>query len=103
MGGGGVDLFLTDPIATPPELRGAFSERLVYLSPSYYLNDHARYHELEARNVNAREEARRDAGLPQSAFIFGNMNQPYKYDSSTVRLWLQTLDRCPDSVLLLIK
>ena len=47
--------------------------------------------------------ARRDYGLPVDAFIFACFNRLFKLDDVTFALWMQILQRTPNSVLWLLR
>lgn len=42
MGAPYIDYFISDEISTPPSLQPYFSEKLVYMPHSFYVNDHKR-------------------------------------------------------------
>ena len=71
-----------------------YSERVVRL-PCYQPNDRKRI-------VAAERPTRRDAGLPDGAFVFCCFNGTHKISRFTFDRWLQILKRVPDSVLWLL-
>ena len=71
-----------------------YSEKVVRL-PCYQPNDRKRV-------VAAERPARRDAGLPDGAFVFCCFNGTHKIGRFTFERWLQILKRVPDSVLWLL-
>ncbi|EKX45372.1 hypothetical protein GUITHDRAFT_163259 [Guillardia theta CCMP2712] len=99
MGAKYMDFFITDIVATTPEISLSFSEKLVVLPGCYYINDHRRYHFEEAREQEtsgpagspSREEyverQRRLLGLPANKTVVSNFNQMYKVNPETFKLW----------------
>ena len=71
-----------------------YSERVVRL-PCYQPNDRKRI-------VAAERPTRRDAGLPDGAFVFCCFNGTHKISRFTFDRWLQILKRVPDGVLWLL-
>src|SRR6267154_1295527 len=71
-----------------------YSERVVRL-PCYQPNDRKRI-------VAAEPPARREAGLPDDAFVFCCFNGTHKIGRFTFERWLEILKRVPDSVLWLL-
>ena len=71
-----------------------YSEKVVRL-PCYQPNDRKRV-------VAAERPARRDAGLPDGAFVFCCFNGTHKIGRFTFERWLEILKRVPDSVLWLL-
>ena len=104
-----MDYFLSDPTASPPDLAEHFSEKLVLLSACYYVNDHARYHEEEARafesagaagsaSRRAHLQANRDAlGLPRDGTLVANFNQLYKVTPSVFDTWMGAIAQLEDA------
>ncbi len=71
-----------------------YSETVVRL-PCYQPNDRKRV-------VATERPARRDAGLPDGAFVFCCFNGTHKIGRFTFERWLEILKRVPDSVLWLL-
>src|SRR5258706_1866248 len=71
-----------------------YSETVVRL-PCYQPNDRKRV-------VATERPARRDAGLPDGAFVFCCFNGTHKIGRFTFERWLEILKRVPDSVLWLV-
>ena len=92
------DYHLGDHVCTPPELHdGQFTEALLPLPYSYYVNDYARsYTTLPSRHSPAVA-----ASLPAPGrFRFVNFNQLFKTDGErTLWAWSNLLRRNPASIL----
>lgn len=71
-----------------------YSEKVLRL-PCYQPNDRKRI-------VAERRPSRRDAGLPENAFVFCSLNGMQKITAITWRRWMTILRQVPDSVLWLL-
>ncbi len=69
-----------------------WSEALVYLPDTYYLYDFR-------RPVPQGALSRRDYGLPDDAFVYCAFHKPEKIAPDVFELWLEVLQRVPQSVL----
>jgi protein O-GlcNAc transferase len=90
------DYFIADPIVVPPEEAKWFVEKIVYLPNSYQPND-------SKREVAERAISRREAGLPEAAFVFCCFNTNFKINPDTFDAWTHILLACPGSVLWLLQ
>lgn len=102
-GAGFMDYFISDAKASPPELASHYAEKLLLLPDCYYVNDHARYHEEEARasehagaagSAGRRahtRHARSSAGLPPDATVIANFNQLYKITPDVFASWIRAV------------
>lgn len=88
------DYLIGDPVVTPPEHAGNFSETLALMPHCYQPND-------SQRAIGPRP-ARREVGLPEAAFVFCSFNQSYKFDPSMFDVWCRLLHAVPGSVLWLL-
>ena len=70
-------------------------EKIVYLPDSYQPND-------SKREVQ-RAMSRREAGLPEAAFVFCSFNTSHKLNPDTFEAWSRILLACPGSVLWLLQ
>ena len=112
-----VPFLLTDALVSPPELRAAYSEHLLYLPRSYYVNDYARSHrdQPSAAHISQLHQAVRTAGapggllrerrgpgqvgpgrqlraswgLPNDGPLLCNLNNLYKLSPDVFALWLR--------------
>ena len=94
LGVGLADYFITDPVATPAGGEAEFSERLVYLPPSYQVNDFL--HALPA------SPERSALGLAEGAFVYCCFNHLYKIEPEIFAAWTCILRAVPDAVLWLL-
>ena len=90
-----VDYIIGDPVVTPLAHGADFSECIAQLPQSYQANDDRREHPEPV-------DSRRQAGLPEGAFVFGCFNQSYKFNDETFGSWMRILRRVPGSVLWLL-
>ena len=92
MGGDGLfDYLIGDPVVTPLDRAGDFSEAIAQLPHCYLPND-------DQRPVGAAPR-RREQGLPESGLVFCCFNQAAKLNPETLALWCRLLREVPDSVL----
>ena len=89
------DYIIGDPIVTPPEHAAQYSESLALMPRCYQPNN-------RQREIGPRP-SRRDAGLPDTGFVFCSFNQSYKFNPLVFGHWCDLLKRVPDSVLWLLQ
>lgn len=85
------DYLLGDPIVTPFEHQALYSEQILHL-PHCYLP-------MDATSIVPPAPARKDAGLPDDAFVFCSMNNCYKLNPQVFDVWCDILKATPGSVL----
>lgn len=90
-GSGCMDYIIADRIVAPFCDQHAYAEAIVHLPDSYFVSD-------ARRSVDALP-ARREAGLPDSGFIFCNFNQNWKITAPLFDVWMRLLRDVPGSVL----
>ena len=90
------DYFIADPIVIPPDSRQWFAEKIVYLPDCYQPND-------SKREIAAQSISRREAGLPDEAFVFCCFNNNLKLNPDTFDAWSRILSATPGSVLWLVQ
>lgn len=96
-----VQYLVADPVVIPNEARPFYTERLIHMPHSYFVNDHrqsARY-VLDTKALPTRA----DYGVPEDKFVFCNFNQIYKIDPDICQTWAQVLKRVPNSILWLLR
>jgi len=86
-----MDYLIADPTLVPPEYRGHYAEKILYL-PSFLAHDCE-----PAEQSFSREELM----LPPAAFVFCCFNTNYKITPDTFACWMRILDQAPDSVMFL--
>jgi predicted O-linked N-acetylglucosamine transferase (SPINDLY family) len=92
---GYIDYLIADRVVVRHEEARFYSEKLVYMPESYFVNDGRRATGGPARS-------RREAGLPDGAFVFCCFNSPYKITPEIFDVWMRLLLRRPGSVLWLL-
>jgi predicted O-linked N-acetylglucosamine transferase (SPINDLY family) len=90
------DYFIADSIVIPPDSRQWFAEKIVYLPDCYQPND-------SKREVAGQSISRREAGLPDEAFVFCCFNNNYKLNPDAFDAWSRILSATPGSVLWLVQ
>jgi predicted O-linked N-acetylglucosamine transferase (SPINDLY family) len=90
------DYFIADPIVIPPESRQWFAEKIVYLPDCFQPAD-------SKREIATRASSRREASLPDEAFVFCCFNNNRKLNPDTFDAWSRILSATPGSVLWLIQ
>ena len=96
MGAEYFDYLIADRIVIPPEDLQFYSEQVIYLPDTYQPND-------SARPIAPDRMTRRDAGLPESVFIYCCFNGSQKILPSTFDSWMRILSRFENSVLWLLE
>lgn len=87
-----MDYLIADRVIVPPERRGDYTEKLVYLPHSFQVND-------RTRQISERPFTRSELGLPERAFVFCCFNNVYKIQPPIFSSWMRILRRVPGSVL----
>jgi predicted O-linked N-acetylglucosamine transferase (SPINDLY family) len=85
---------IADPYIIPPDHEKFYSEKILRL-PCYQPNDRKRF-------VTPERPSRRDAGLPDNAFVYCCLNGMQKLTSRTFERWMTILGQTPRSVLWLL-
>ena len=108
------DVLISDSIASPPEWQHHYTEKLMYIPYSYYINDfRARLPEMGDADL-ARGDAslapaaagnltRRALALPADAFVYVCFSRAEKIDRDMFGAWMRILEQTPNSVLWLLK
>lgn len=92
-------MLVSDRVSTPPETRHLYTERIVMLPNSYFVNDHR---QLYPRPF-AHSDSRKEQGLPEGGVVFGNFGQLYKVEPLLFDVWSNILKATPNSTLWLLK
>ncbi|MCK6404936.1 MAG: tetratricopeptide repeat protein [Rhodocyclaceae bacterium] len=85
------DYLLGDRVVTPLEDAPHYTETLVNLPGSYM--------PVDTLNLPGTAPSRRDAGLPDTGFVYCSFNNSYKFNPEVFDLWVRILDATPGSVL----
>eukprot|EP00002_Diphylleia_rotans_P001791 TRINITY_DN11022_c0_g1_i1.p1 TRINITY_DN11022_c0_g1~~TRINITY_DN11022_c0_g1_i1.p1 ORF type:complete len:1017 (+),score=216.96 TRINITY_DN11022_c0_g1_i1:92-3142(+) len=98
-----IDYLFADPVAIPTEDQPYYSEKLVQMPHSYFVNDHRNCFRfiLDESNLPTRTEV--DSLFKDEHFIFCNLNQLYKLDPETFACWCRILKRVPNGVMWLLR
>jgi len=90
-----IDYFVGDPVVTPLDHAGDFTEKLAQMPVCYQPNDRQR----------ARPEmpSRAECGLPEDALVLCGFNQPFKVSAEVFDTWCRILHRLPHAVLWLLE
>lgn len=101
MGADYIQYLVADKVAVPRALAQHYTEQLVYMPHSYFVNDHKQ----SARDVLDPDKCptRTTYGVPEDKFVFCNFNQIYKIDPATFKMWCRILQRVANSVLWLLR
>lgn len=91
MGAEYYDYILADANVIPEEDKRYYSEQVVALPHCYMPID-------PARGIGT-PPSRREAGLPEEAFVFASFNNPYKITPEMFDIWMRLLAQAENSVL----
>lgn len=100
--------YVSDAIASPPELAHLFTERLAYMPHCYFVNDHAQSYADAVGRLSEPDDAtvnsiRAAYGLPpRPAVVYCMFNQLYKIAPEVFDVWMRILSEVPGSVLWLL-
>ena len=95
-GGPDLDYILADSIVIPPGLDECYSEKVVRLPRCYQSND-------PKRPRAAKPPARATLGLPDKAFVWGALGNPFKITRTMFASWMDILKETGNSVLWLLE
>jgi predicted O-linked N-acetylglucosamine transferase (SPINDLY family) len=87
-----IDYFITDAMATPPELAAAFTEQLAYVPGCFMLSG-------GAPAASEAMPTRASQGLPKNATVFSSFANASRITREVFGLWLDILRAVPGSVL----
>ncbi len=90
-----MDYIIADRIVIPPDQRQHYSEKVVYVSGSYQVND-------RKREIAERAVTRAELGLPANGFVFCCFNNIHKLTPATFAGWMRILAKVEGSVLWLL-
>jgi predicted O-linked N-acetylglucosamine transferase (SPINDLY family) len=96
MGASYIDYLIADRIVIPDYQRQHYSESVVFLPDSYFVND-------SRRAIAETKFSREQLGLPPSGFVFCCFNTTAKISPEMFDCWMRILKRVPDSVLWLLR
>jgi protein O-GlcNAc transferase len=91
-----IDYIVADRQVIPPGHDAWYTENVVRLPDSYQVND-------AKRHIAERTPTRREAGLPDTAFVFCCFNNSYKITPDVFDVWMALLRHVAGSVLWLLE
>jgi predicted O-linked N-acetylglucosamine transferase (SPINDLY family) len=91
-----IDYILADRLVLPFDQQESYSEKIVHLPDSYWVND-------SKRSVDEQAPSRRSLGLPDDAFVFCCFNNSYKITRAVFDVWMRLLREIEGSVLWLLQ
>lgn len=86
------DYVITDKIVTPESDARFYTEKFLYMSNSYQVND-------DRQKIANLPVNRATFSLPEKAFVYACFNTPQKIDKELFDVWLELLQKTPKSVL----
>jgi len=95
MGAPFLDYVIADRVVIPDAARPAYSEKVVTLPNSYFVND-------SGRPISERAFTRAELGLPERGFVFCCFNGSHKIAPDVFDSWMRILKRVDGSVLWLL-
>jgi len=91
-----IDYVIADRIIVPEAEHGSYSEKVVYLPNSYWVND-------SKKRISERTPSRAEAGLPETGFVFCCFNNNYKIRPDFFDVWMRLLHKVEGGVLWLFE
>eukprot|EP00667_Euglena_gracilis_P002224 EG_transcript_2224 len=101
LGAAWVDYLLADYMVTPAWAEALYTEKVVRLPHSYFVNDHRQTY--PPRWPPEELPTRAALGLPDGKFLFACFNQLYKITAEVWRAWMRILRRSPNAALWLLR
>ena len=92
MGTDFMDYLIADRMIVPRAQRAHYAEKIIFLPRVQMAVD-------DTKPIAASTVTRRDAGLPQTGFVFASFNNSYKISPAQFGIWMRLLAKVPDSVL----
>jgi predicted O-linked N-acetylglucosamine transferase (SPINDLY family) len=86
-----IDYLVADRIVIPEDEQRHYGERIVYLPGSFF--------PVDATRPIGKLPSRREAGLPESGFVFASFNNSYKFSPPLFEIWMRLLKQTDGSVL----
>jgi len=79
-----IDYIIADRVVIPEDEKNSYSENVVYLPDSYWVND-------SKKAISERTFSRAEVGLPENGFVFCCFNNSYKVRSTFFDAWMRLL------------
>ena len=96
LGGDHLDYMLADRFVIPEQEQSFYAEKIAYLPHSYFPHD-------SKLAISADTPTRREAGLPETGFVFCCFNKSYKLTPDVFDVWMSLLLEVEGSVLWLLE
>jgi protein O-GlcNAc transferase len=96
MGASYIDYIIADPTVIPEDQCAFYSEQVVWVPESYFVNDNR-------RAISEHTPTRRDCALPETGFVFCCFNNNYKIAPEMFDIWMRLLRATENSVLWLLE
>ena len=90
------DYLLTDKIVTPENTQKFYTEKFLYLSKCYQIND-------GVTKFSKSTLSKKDHGLPENRFIMSCFNQSFKIDKEMFDCWVEILKSLPNAIIWLLE
>lgn len=87
-----MDYMIADRMIVPETERARYDEKIIFLPDTHMPTDNT-------RPVAEGAITRRDAGLPETGFVFASFNNSYKISPADFDIWMRLLARVEGSVL----
>jgi protein O-GlcNAc transferase len=91
-----IDYIIADPIVLPFDQQPFYTERIVHLPETYWVND-------SQLKISERVPTRAEAGLPQQGFVFCCFNKSAKITAPVFEVWMRLLAAIEGSGLWLLR
>ena len=95
LGQEGIDYIIGDKFVIPDEYKKTYSEKIIYLSKSFYPKD-------ESRVISEKFSNRIDLGIGENDFVFCSFNNSYKITKEEFEIWIRILKSVNNSHLVLL-
>ena len=96
MGADFIDYIIADPFVIPEDAQSGYTEKIMYMTDSYQVNDRHRL-------IDSETPSREACGLPADGFVFCSFNHNYKITPDVFDVWMELLTETPGSVLWLLE
>lgn len=90
-----IDYLIADRHVILPDIRHAYSEKIITMPGSYQPTD-------DTREISSIAISRADEGLPEESIVYCSFNNSHKIQPDSFDCWCEILSAIPDSVLWLL-
>ena len=96
------DYLITDKVTSPPNLLNLYSEKLIWMPHSYYVNSYKHLLMDIIEMPIEQRPTRAENKVPEDKFVFACFSYTYKIDPKIFNVWMNILKRVDNSVLALV-